>query len=102
MKSRQLIILCVLLTGALAATAQLSKKEIPSIKIGIGVLALAVFLLTMADAGAAKFAEMFAVLVLISATLAVGPEAFNAITVAGGHKPSAASVQAAADAAKKG
>jgi hypothetical protein len=82
--AKRLAIAAVLVAGSLASVKAVRKGEVPDIRIAVGGVFLLVFLLVLADVNA-QVAGTVALLVLVSSAIGAGPDAYKAITTAGGH-----------------
>lgn len=80
-QAKRVIIIAVVASGALASIKPLTKGELPDSRIAIGVVLLAVILLTLAEISP-EFAGAFGLLVLVSALFAIGPDSWNSLSAA--------------------
>lgn len=86
MNAKRIVVLCVTTSALLATVQPITKKDIPSVRIAVGAMVLAVILLVLAEA-TPELATAFSFLLLLSTVLAVGPETFETLSRAGGHDP---------------
>lgn len=85
-QAKRIIVVSVLLSGTLASIKPLTQNKLPDVKVAVGVIVIAVFLLTLAEVQP-DVAGAFALLMLFSSMFAVGPETYRTLTRAGGHEP---------------
>lgn len=83
-QAKRLVVVSVFLSGTLASVKPVSEGKAPDIKIAVGMVVLAIFLLTLAEIQP-QLAGMFALLILFSSFFAVGPETYKTLTKASGH-----------------
>jgi hypothetical protein len=77
-QAKRIVVVGVLGTGAVAAVDQLRKGNVPSVKIGVGVLISGSMLLALSEVAPA-IAAGFAALVLVTSVFVLGGGTWSAV-----------------------
>jgi hypothetical protein len=76
--AKRLVVASVVVTGVLASVKDVSRGQMPRVKVALGLTFAGVALAAVADV-APQLAGSFAALLLVSSVLTVGGDAFAAI-----------------------
>ena len=83
-QAKRIIVVSIFVAATLASVKSISDGKVPDVKIAVGAVVLAIFLLTLAEVSP-RYAGAFGLLVLASAMFAQGPDVYKTLAKAGGH-----------------
>ena len=78
-KTQQLLLTSAAVTFVIGGMGYLGRDEIPSLRFFVGVAATFATLSILSDVGAGRAASLFAILIMVSAIIAEGENAFSYI-----------------------